>query len=260
MYIGMVMDLPVNSFKRALAAGKRQVGLWCTLCSNLAVEVVAGSGFDWLLLDTEHSPNELDMVLTQLQAAAAYPTHPVVRPAWNDMVTIKRLLDIGAQSLLVPYVENAEEARRAVSSMRYPPEGQRGVSGGSRATRFGRVENYARRAHEELCLLVQVETREALTNIESIAAVDGVDGVFVGPADLAAALGRPGEPGHPEVQVAIEDALVRITRTGKAAGILFADEGKARRYFELGALFVAVGVDLGLLARETEKLAAKFKS
>jgi 4-hydroxy-2-oxoheptanedioate aldolase len=254
------IDLPVNSFKRALASGQRQIGLWCTLCSNLAVEAVAGSGFDWLLLDTEHSPNELDMVLAQLQAVAAYPTQAVVRPAWNDMVMIKRFLDIGAQSLLIPYVQNAEEARRAVSYVRYPPEGVRGVSGVSRATRFGRVKDYTRRAHEELCLLVQVETRETLTHIESIAQVDGVDGIFVGPADLAAGLGHPGESSHPEVQAAIEDAIVRITRAGKAAGILFADESRLRRYLDLGALFVAVGVDLGILARETERLAAKFIS
>ena len=232
------MELPVNPFKRALAEGRRQIGLWCTLCSNLAVEAVAGAGFDWLLLDTEHSPNEIDMVLTQLQAAARYPAHPVVRPAWNDTVTIKRLLDIGAQSLLVPYVQNAEEARKAVLATRYPPEGQRGVSGMSRATGFGRVPGYHRRAHEELCVLVQVETREALASIEAIAQVEGVDGIFVGPADLAAALGHPGEQGHPEVQAAIEDALIRIRKAGKAPGILFADEARIQRYLELGALFV----------------------
>jgi 4-hydroxy-2-oxoheptanedioate aldolase len=253
------MDLPINPFKRALAAGRPQIGLWCTMSSHFAVEVVAGSGFDWLLLDTEHSPNEVDMVLTQLQAAAPYPAHAVVRPAWNDMVLIKRLLDIGAQSLLIPYVQNAEEAQRAVLSMRYPPQGVRGVSGISRATRFGRVKDYARRAHEELCLLVLVESREALDQIEAIAAVEGVDGIFVGPADLAAGLGHPGEQMHPEVQSAIEDALRRIRAAGKAPGILFADETRVRRYLELGALFVAVGVDVGILARETEKLAAKYR-
>jgi 4-hydroxy-2-oxoheptanedioate aldolase len=182
-----------------------------------------------------------------------------VRPAWNDMVLIKRYLDIGAQTLLIPYVQNAEEAARAVSYMRYPPEGQRGVSGISRATRFGRVKDYARRAHEELCLLVQVETREALANIESIAQVEGVDGIFVGPADLAAGLGHPGESAHPEVQSAIEDAIIRIGKAGKAAGILFADEARIRRYLELGALFVAVGVDLAMLSRDSERLAANFK-
>jgi 4-hydroxy-2-oxoheptanedioate aldolase len=253
------VNLPPNTFKRALAEGRPQIGLWCTLASNVAFELAAGAGFDWLMLDTEHSPNELDDVLAQLQAAAAYPPAVVVRPAWNDMVLIKRVLDLGAQSLLIPYVQNAEEARRAVSYTRYPPEGLRGVSGMSRATRFGRIADYGRRAHEELCLIVQVETREGLARIEEIAAVDGVDGIFVGPADLAAALGHVGQLGHPEVQAAIEDAIVRIRKAGKAPGILFSDESKVRRYLELGAIFVAVGVDAGILARETQALAARFK-
>ncbi len=253
------MDLPANPFKRALAEGRPQIGLWCTLSSPIAVEVMAGSGFDWLLIDTEHSPNELDMVLSQLQAAAAYPGHAVVRPAWNDTVLIKRLLDIGAQSLLIPYVQNAEEARQAVASTRYPPEGKRGVSGVTRASGFGRIPGYARRAHEEISVLVQVETRQALASIEAMAEVSGVDGIFVGPADLAADMGHVGEPGHPEVQAAIEDAITRIRRAGKAPGILFADEARLRRYLELGALFVAVGVDAAILARQTEALAARFK-
>jgi 4-hydroxy-2-oxoheptanedioate aldolase len=254
-----VVELPSNPFKRAIAAGQPQIGLWCVLSSNLAVEVVAGAGFDWLMLDTEHSPNELDMVFSQLQAAAAFPVHPVVRPAWNDVVMIKRLLDVGAQTLLIPYVQDADQARQAVAATRYPPAGQRGVSGISRATRYGRIPGYGRRAHEELCVLVQVETREALTNIEAIAAVDGVDGIFVGPADLAASFGHIGEQQHPEVQAAIEDAIVRIRRAGRAPGILFTDEAKARRYLELGALFVAVGVDLVILARGAEELAARLK-
>jgi 4-hydroxy-2-oxoheptanedioate aldolase len=253
------MDLPVNGFKRALAEGRRQIGLWCSLSSNFAIEAVAGAGFDWLMLDTEHSPNELDMVLTQLQAASAHPAHPVVRPAWNDMVMIKRLLDLGAQTLLVPFVQNAEEAERAVAYTRYPPQGRRGVSGLTRATDFGRVKDYGRRAHQELCVLVQVETREALRHIEAIAAVDGVDGVFVGPADLAADFGHIGDQGHPEVQEAIEDAIARITRAGKPAGTLSADESRVRRYLDLGARFVAVGIDVGILARESEKLAARYR-
>jgi 4-hydroxy-2-oxoheptanedioate aldolase len=254
------MDLPVNTFKRALAEERPQIGLWCTLSSHLAVEVAAGSGFDWLCLDMEHSPNELPMVLSQLQAAAAYPTHPAVRPAWNDMVLVKRLLDIGAQTLLFPYVQNAEEARRAVSYTRYPPEGKRGVGGTMRASRFGRVDGYTRRAHEELCVLVQVETRTALREIETIAAVEGVDGIFVGPADLAADMGHIGEYAHPEVQAAIEDAIGRIRKVGKPPGILSTDEAHCRRYLQLGALFVAVGVDTNLLARQTEALAARFKT
>ena len=254
------MDLPLNTFKRALAEGRPQIGLWCSLASPVAMEVVAGSGFDWLMIDTEHSPNTLDRVLAQLQAAAAYPTQVVVRPPWNDMVQIKRVLDLGAQSLLIPYVQNAEEARKGVSYTRYPPQGLRGVAGMTRATRYGRIADYAQRAEEELCLAVQVETREGLASIEAIAAVDGVDGIFIGPADLAAAFGHAGAPGHPEVQAAIEEAITRIRKAGKAPGILFSDEAKARRYLELGALFVAVGVDAGILARETQALAARFRT
>ena len=254
------MDIPVNSFKRALKAGKPQIGLWCSLSSHFAVEVVAGSGFDWLLLDTEHSPNELPMVLSQLQAAAPYATHPVVRVPWNDMVTIKRYLDIGAQTILIPYVQSEEEARNAVAYTRYPPEGLRGVAGTTRATRFGRVKDYARRAHEELCVLVQIENRAGLESLESIAAVEGVDGVFIGPADLHASLGYPGETANPEVMPIIDDAIRRIRHAGKAPGVLTGVEGDARRWLQCGGLFVAVGADLGLLARESEKLAAKFKS
>lgn len=254
------MDLPVNSFKRAILAGQHQLGLWVTLSNPYSAELVAGSGFDWLLLDTEHSPNELDMVLSQLQAVAPYPAHPIVRPAWNDTVLIKRLLDVGAQTLLLPQVQNEEEAARAVAGMRYAPRGMRGVGGTVRATRFGRIADYMKRCEEELCLLVQVESQQALDNLESIAAVDGVDGVFIGPADLAASLGHPGNPAHPQVQGAIEDAIRRILACGKAPGILTPDEKLARRYIELGTLFTAVGIDAGILARETEKLAARFRN
>jgi len=254
------LDIPPNPFKRALRAGRAQIGLWSSLSSNYVVEVTAGAGFDWLLIDTEHSPNDLESTLAQLQAAAAYPTHAIVRVPWNDMVVIKRYLDVGAQSLLVPFVQNAEEARAAVAATRYPPAGGRGVAGTTRATRFGRVKDYARRAHEELCVLVQVETQTALDQIEAICAVDGVDGVFIGPADLHASLGHLGETANPAVLPKIEDAIRRIAAGGKAAGILTADEKLARRYLELGALFVAVGADVGILARGADALAAKFKS
>ena len=253
------MDLPPNPFKRALQAGKPQIGLWSSLSSNYSVEVIAGAGFDWILLDSEHSPNDLESLLTQLQAAASYPTHAVVRVPWNDMVTIKRVLDIGAQSLLVPYVSTRAEAESAVSYTRYPPSGVRGVAGTTRATRFGRVKDYARRAHEEICLLVQVETQAALDNLESICAVDGVDGVFIGPADLHASLGYPGEIANPKVKPLIDDAIRRIRKAGKAPGILTPSEADARHWLECGALFVAVGADVGILARGAEALAAKFK-
>ena len=260
------MDIPANNFKRAIAARNPQIGLWTSLCSEYAAEVVAGSGFDWLLLDTEHSPNDLFMVTRQLQAVAAgnvgipsSPAHPVVRPAWNDMVLIKRYLDAGAQSLLIPYIQTEEEARNAVAYTRYPPDGVRGLGGTTRATRFGRVKDYFRVAAAETCLLLQIETKQGLDNLEAIANVDGVDGVFIGPADLSAGLGHIGNPGHPDVQKAIDEAIRRIIKCGKAAGILTPDEKLARHYIELGASFVAVGVDITMLARETEKLAAKFK-
>jgi 4-hydroxy-2-oxoheptanedioate aldolase len=253
------MDLPINAFKRALRAKRSQIGLWCTLGSPTAAEAVAGSGFDWLLIDTEHTPVSIEAVLAQLQACAACPVAPVVRPSWNDPVEIKRLLDIGAQTLLIPYVQTAAEARLAVSSMRYPPEGIRGVAGTTRATRYGRVQGYTVRASEELCLLVQVETRDALAALDDIAAVDGVDGVFIGPSDLSASMGHPGNPGHPEVVAAIENAIERILAAGKAPGILTLDEAFARRCIERGMLFTAVGVDAVVLVRETESLARRFK-
>ncbi len=254
------MELPKNEFKRALAAGQQQIGLWSSMPSSYAVEVIAGAGFDWILLDTEHSPNDLENLLTQLQAAAAYPVSAVVRVPWNDLVVIKRVLDVGAQTLLVPFVSTAEEAQRAVAATRYPPRGVRGVAGTTRASRFGRVRDYARRAHEETCLLVQVETREGLDNLEAICAVDGVDGVFIGPADLHASLGHTGETANPAIVPLIDDAIRRIRKTGKAPGFLTAVEADARRVLDCGAQFVAVGADIGILARGAEALATKFKS
>jgi 4-hydroxy-2-oxoheptanedioate aldolase len=252
------MEMPKNPFKAALKAGKPQIGLWSSLSSSYTVEVIAGAGFDWILLDTEHSPADLENLLTQLQAAAPYPSHAVVRVPWNDMVTIKRTLDVGAQSLLIPYVSTAEEARAAVSYTRYPPAGVRGVAGTTRATRFGRVKDYARRAHEEICVLVQVETEEALGNIEAICAVDGVDGVFIGPADLHASMGYTGEIANLKVKPMIDNAIKRIRKAGKAPGILTPNEADAKHWLECGTLFCAVGADVGILARGAEALAAKF--
>jgi 4-hydroxy-2-oxoheptanedioate aldolase len=254
------MKLPVNRFRQALAESRQQLGLWCSLPSAYAAEVVAGSGFDWLLLDTEHSPSDVQTVLEQLHATAAYDVSPVVRPASNDIVLIKRYLDIGAQTLLIPYVQSAAEAAQAVAAMRYPPDGVRGVAALTRATRFGRVEGYARRAAEELCLLVQVETQQALDSLEAIAAVEGVDGIFIGPGDLAASLGYPGEQSHPIVVAAIEDAIRRVRAAGKPAGILTADTAFAKRCIALGTTFTAVGADVGILARGSEKLAKEFRA
>jgi 2-keto-3-deoxy-L-rhamnonate aldolase RhmA len=253
------MDLAANAFKSALRQRKLQIGLWSTLCSNLVAEILAHAGFDWVLLDTEHSPNELPGLVTQLQAMGQGTAAPVVRAAWNDAVLIKRILDIGAQSILLPYVQTAAEAARAVEAVRYPPRGVRGVSATSRASQFGRITDYLARADREVCLLVQVETAAALDQLESIAAVDGVDGIFIGPADLAASLGHLGNARHPLVQRALEDAGRRLSDLGKAAGILTAVEDDARRFIEWGYTFVAVGVDTALLAGAADRLARAFK-
>ncbi len=254
------MDIPTNTFKRAIKAGQRQIGLWSSLSSHLTVEVLAGAGFDWLLLDTEHAPNDLPMVLSQLQATTGGTAHPIVRPPWNDTVVVKRYLDAGVQSFLIPYVQDAAEARAAVAATRYPPRGVRGFASASRASRYGRIKDYYAQAEKEMCVLVQVETRHALGNLEAIAAVDGVDGVFIGPGDLSADMGHLNQPGHPEVVAAIEDAIRRLKALGIAPGILTGDEALARRFVEQGCLFTAVGSDVGILARESERLAARFKA
>ena len=253
------MDVPVNRLKRALREGRTQIGLWSSLSSPITVEVVAGSGFDWLLLDTEHSPNELTMVLSQLQAMAGGTAAPVVRPVWNDAVVFKRLLDIGVQSFLVPYVQNADEARRAVAATRYPPAGVRGVAVTIRANQYGRVRDYVTHVHDELLVVVQIETRAALGNLEAIAAVDGIDALFIGPSDLAADMGHLGHSAHPDVRAAIDGAIGRIRAAGKPAGILAPVEADARHWIEIGCQFVAVGSDIGILARQSEALAATFK-
>jgi 4-hydroxy-2-oxoheptanedioate aldolase len=252
------MDLPRNAFKLALSQGRPQIGLWCSLASHISVEVVAGSGFDWLVLDMEHSANDVPMVLSQLQAANGGTAMPVVRPPWNDPVVTKRLLDIGVQSFLFPFVQNAEEARLAVASTRYPPHGIRGVATTTRANRFGRVKDYHQRAHEEICVLVQVETRTAISNLDAILAVEGVDGVFIGPSDLSADLGHLGNSRHPDVRALIADTIRRIRAAGKAPGFLSGVEEDARAALDAGALFVAVGADVGILARQSEALRQKF--
>ncbi|MBO9355487.1 4-hydroxy-2-oxoheptanedioate aldolase [Bordetella petrii] len=255
------MDILTNQFKRALRAGQPQIGLWAGLASPYTAEICAGAGFDWLLIDGEHAPNTLQTVLGQLQAVAAYPVAPVVRPPWNDFVQIKQLLDAGAQTLLVPMIQSAAEAAAAVSAMRYPPAGIRGLGSAlARSSRWNRIPDYVQRANDEMCLLVQIETPQGVQALDEILAVEGVDGVFIGPADLSASMGHLGNAGHPEVRAAIDDAIVRIVRAGKAAGILHADPAQARHYLALGATFVAVGVDASLLARATEKLASDFKN
>jgi 4-hydroxy-2-oxoheptanedioate aldolase len=253
------MDLPVNRFKHAIHSGQKQIGLWSHLCSHISTEILAHCGFDWMVLDMEHSPNELPDILSQLQAMNGGSATPVVRVPWNDAVTFKRLLDIGVQSFLVPYVQSAEEARNAVAATRYPPHGVRGYAGAPRASGYGRVKDYAHRCAEELCLLLQIETVEGLKNLEAIAAVEGVDGIFIGPGDLSAALGHLGNPKHPDVLKTIDEAIARIRACGKAPGILTGDETLARHYVQQGCLFVAVGADQNLLRDSAQALSSRFK-
>lgn len=261
------MQTPVNTFKAALAGKQAQIGLWIGLPDAYSTEICAGAGFDWLLLDGEHSPNDIPKLMAQAQAVAAYPaTNAVARVPMGHghvgQMLIKQYLDVGIQSLLVPMVDTAAQAAEIVRSMRYPQnDGAGGVRGmaGARASRWGRYPRYAHEANAQVCLLVQAETRTALDNLDAIAAVDGVDGVFIGPADLSASMGHVGNPAHPDVQAAITDAFVRIIRAGKAAGILTPDETLARHYLSLGATFVAVGLDTNLLVRHTSALAARFK-
>ena len=254
-----MQNLP-NAFKAALKNGTHQLGIWNSIGGPTVVEQLATCGYDWVLIDTEHSPVGVNDVLPALQAVAAYPqTTAIVRPASNDTVLIKRVLDLGAQTLLIPYVQSVEEAQAAVSAMRYAPRGVRGVAGVTRASRFGKIENYATRAEEQLCLVVQVETKMAVDRLEEIATVDGVDAVFIGPADLAASLGHPGNTGHPEVVATVEDAIGRLKKIGVPAGILTLDRAFAGRCMELGTAFTAVGVDLALLDQAATALQQEFR-
>jgi 4-hydroxy-2-oxoheptanedioate aldolase len=251
--------LPRNAFKQALSEGQRQIGLWSGLASSIAAEIIAGAGFDWIVIDGEHGPNDITTLLPQLQAMRGGTAEPVFRVPWNDAVIIKRALDVGARTLLVPFVQNAEEARKAVAAARYPPLGIRGVSVAPRANDYGHVQNYHKNAHLDTCVLVQIETRSALAEIEAIAGNEGVDGIFIGPSDLAADFGQLGNPKHPEVQAAIADAGKRIRAAGKAAGTLAGNVDDVERLFELGFNFTAAGSDVGLLARGAEAVAARFR-
>jgi 4-hydroxy-2-oxoheptanedioate aldolase len=253
------MDLPVNAFKHALREGRKQIGLWASLCSGAVAEILAPAGYDWIMIDAEHAPNDLATVLEQLRALKGGTATPIVRPAWNDPVLIKRYLDLGVQSLLVPWVQNAAEAARAVAATRYPPAGIRGVALIHRASGYGRIPDYLKRANDEMCVLVQVETREALGQLEAIAAVDGVDGIFIGPSDLSAAMGLLGGNRSPEMQTVFADAAARAGRVGKPIGILAPVEEDARRFLQMGYNYVALGSDAGLLRIAAEQLRGRFK-
>jgi 4-hydroxy-2-oxoheptanedioate aldolase len=256
-------DLPLtvahNPFKQALSQCQRQVGLWSGLCSPIAAEIIAGAGFDWIVIDGEHAPNNVATLLAQLQAMRGGTAEPVFRLPWNDPVMAKQVLDVGARSVIIPFVQNAREARAAVDATRYPPLGTRGVSVGPRANDYGRIKNYHQNAHLNTCVIVQLESKAALQEIEAIAAIDGIDGIFIGPSDLAADFGYLGNSKHPEVQAAIRDASHRIRATGKSAGTLASHVDDVDHLFDLGFNFTATGSDVGLLARGSEQVAARFR-
>jgi 4-hydroxy-2-oxoheptanedioate aldolase len=258
------MQTPINRFKQALKNRQPQIGLWTSLASSYSTEICAGAGFDWLLLDGEHAPNDLQGILSQLQVIAGYEnTHPVVRlPVGHGHIgttLIKQYLDLGVQTLLIPMVDTAEQAAAIVQATRYPPQGIRGM-GGARASRWGRYSNYPKEANDQICVLVQVETQLGLDNLEAIAAVDGIDGIFIGPADLSASLGHVGNANHPQVRSTIDHAFSRILKAGKAPGFLTPDEDLSRHSLSQGVVFMAVGLDVNLLARHTSSLASRFKN
>lgn len=244
------MKTPHNAFKQALKDGKQQYGFWLGLCNPLSAELCGYTGYDWLLIDGEHAPNDINSVLAQLQAIAATPAHPVVRLADGNPTTIKQYLDIGAQSLLIPMVESAEQARELVRAVTYPPAGFRGVGTAlARAAKWNMVDGYFADVSDELCLLIQIESVTALDNLDEILTVEGIDGVFIGPADLAATMGHLGNPSHPEVKAAVEGAIRKICAAGKAAGTLATSKSMAQHYESVGIQFVALGVDTLLLAQ-----------
>lgn len=250
----------MNRLKQAFLEKRPAVGLWQGLANPYTTEICAGAGYDWLMFDCEHSPNTLQTLLAQLQAVAPYPLEPVARPPVGDPVFIKQYLDIGVRSLLIPMVDGADQAKRIVAATRFPPAGIRGVaSATSRAARFGTNAKYLAEAHEDLCVITQIESRDALNQIEAIAAVDGVDALFIGPADLAGSLGHLGNPAHPDVKAAIADAFARITKVGKPCGIFARDADQAKAYFVAGFAFVSVGTDVGLLANGARDLVARSR-
>lgn len=249
-----------NRFRQQLLAGETLIGCWLSLGSPITTEVVGVAGFDWLLLDAEHAPNDVLSLIPQLMALKDSPSAPVVRPPWNDTVVIKRLLDAGFHNFLIPFVETADQARAAVAATRYPPQGVRGVSVSQRGNRYGAVTDYFARINEQIAVIVQVESRAGVAAAAEIAAVDGVDGLFIGPSDLAAGYGQLGNPGHPEVQQAIAQVHAAAQAAGKATGILSPAESDARRYLQMGMRFVAVGSDLGVLRMQTQALCDRYRA
>lgn len=253
------MKLPDNPFTHALAKGEKQVGLWLSLASPFTCEVTAPAGFDWALIDMEHSPNDYFTVLGQLQALARTRTTAVVRPEWNNPVIVKRLLDLGVPGLLFPMIQSVEEARAAVASTRYPPRGIRGVSGATRATGFGRITDYLERVEQETTVLLQLESAQAIAQAQEIAAVDGVNGIFFGPADIAADIGKVGKPLDPEVWALIRPAAAQLIERGVPVGTLVNDRNFASQLLNEGFSFVACGTDTVLLARAADDLLSSVR-
>jgi 4-hydroxy-2-oxoheptanedioate aldolase len=254
------MPAPVNTFKRGLREGRTQIGLWSQIGSANAVEMIAGSGFDFIGIDGEHGPSDLVEILHQLQACASGgPTHPMVRIPVADPVLVKQYLDIGVQTLVFPQVETAEQAAAIVSWTRYPPRGVRGYCGAPRAGDYGRIKDYAATAEGEICIVVQPETRRAVDSLEAIAAVDGIDALFFGPGDLSADMGYLNGAMRPEVIDLIEAAGRRVRACGKSAGIICGDEAVTRRYIAAGFDIVAVGSDQGVLVAGCDRLARLYR-
>lgn len=251
------MEIPRNRFKARLSDGGIQYGLWVSLADAVSAEITAVAGFDWVVIDGEHAPNDLRSILAQLQAVQAYDVSPIVRPVRGDVALIKQLLDIGAQTILVPMVESADQAEEMVAAVRYPPAGIRGVAT-ARGARWGRVDDYWSQSDDQMCVIAQIETLVGLDSLEEIATVDGIDALFVGPSDLAAALGYLGQPNHPEVKATVTNALARIQATGRSAGVLGVTPELAMIYAAAGATFVGVGVDTIVLANALAALASQF--
>ncbi|MGC1502983.1 MAG: HpcH/HpaI aldolase/citrate lyase family protein [Sulfitobacter sp.] len=254
------MPAPQNPFKKALSMGKTQFGCWVGLADTFSAELMGTAGFDWLVIDGEHAPNDLRSILAQLQVLEASDSHPVVRLPVGETYMLKQVLDAGAQTVLVPMVESADQARQLVRDVTYPPHGDRGVGYAlSRAARFSQIADYGTTADAQICLLVQVENLKGLAALDDILAIDGIDGVFIGPADLAADMGHMGDSLHEDVQTAIMDALARIRAAGKAPGILSTHDPMTKAALAAGAQFVAVGADILLLSRAAQALSARWK-
>ena len=249
-----------NSFKRRLLAGETLIGCWCSLANPITTEVLGVAGFDWILLDGEHSPNDPISFIPQLMALKDSVSAPIVRPSWNNPVELKRLLDGGFYNFLIPFVENAEEAARAVAATRYPPQGFRGVSVSQRSNKFGSIKDYFTGVNDQICVMVQIESRKGVAAAAEIANVDGIDGIFVGPSDLAAGFGHLGNANHPEVQDAMAQIIAAAKAAGKPIGILAPVEADARLYITQGVTFVAVGSDLGVFRGGTQTLRDRYLS